>query len=267
MPLQEATADTLEAIKKEIQKEIHEVVIETDADGIVIKADTLGSLEAMLLLLKQKNIKIKRASIGAISKKDIMDAEASHEKHPEHAVILGFNVDIDKDIPAETHVKIFHSKVIYQLLEEFEIWFSKKLKESECAGLEKLNRPCKFQIMPNHIFRMNNPAVVGADILAGTLKTGARLMNTKGQQLTIVKSMELEKKNVTEVHQGTQLAISLPAITIGRQAHEGEILYTFHAESEFIALKKFKKFLTKQEIEAMKEIAEIMRKENPTWGM
>jgi translation initiation factor 5B len=266
MPLQEATDETLEKTKEEIQKEIHEVVVETDAEGIVIKADTLGSLEAMVLLLKQKNVKIKRATIGAISKKDVMDAEANYEKHPEHAVILGFNIAVEAE-NEETHVKIFQNAVIYQLLEEFEIWFSKKQKEAECAGLEKLNRPCKLQIMPNHIFRMNNPAVVGADIIAGTLKTGARLMNNKGQQLTCIKSMELEKKSINEVHQGTQLAISLPNITIGRQAQEGEILYTFHAESEFVALKKFKKFLTKQEIEALKEIAEIMRKENPTWGL
>ncbi len=267
MPLQEATEETLEKIKQEIHKEIKEVVVETDAEGIVIKADTLGSLEAMLLLLKQKNIKIKRATIGAISKKDIMDAEASYEKHPEHAAILGFNVAVDKDTNKETHVKIIQGQVIYQLLEEFEIWFSKKQKEAECAGLEKLNKPCKFQIMPNHIFRMNNPAVVGADILAGTLKTGARLMNKEGHQLTFVKSMELEKKSVNEVHQGTQLAVSLPNITIGRQTQEGEILYTFHAESEFVALKKFKKFLTPGEIQTMKDIAEIMRKQNPTWGL
>jgi len=268
MPLHEATNETLEKVKKDIQKEINEVVIETDAEGIVIKADAIGSLEAMLMLLRQKNIKIKRATIGPISKKDIMDAEASHEKNPAQAVILGFNVVVDKDAAeTETHVKIFQSAVIYQLLEEFEIWFSKKEKEAESAGLEKLNRPCKFQIMPNHIFRMNNPAVVGVDILAGTLRTNARLMNKDGHHLTIVKSMELEKKSVKEVHQGTQLAISLPNITIGRQVREGDILYTFHAESEFIALKKFKKFLTSGEILTMKEIAEIMRKENPTWGL
>ncbi len=270
MPLHEATAETLEKVKEDIKKEINEVVVETDNDGIVIKADTLGSLEAMIMLLKQKNIKIQRATIGAISKNDIMDAESNYEKNPAHAVILGFNVIIDKDAEAalgETHVKIFQSAVIYQLLEEFEVWFSKKEKEAKSAGLEKLNRPCKFQIMPNHIFRMNNPAVVGADILAGTLKTNARLMNKKGHQLTSVKSMELEKKSVNEVHQGTQLAISLPNITIGRQVHEGDIIYTFHTESEFIALKRFKKILTHGEIQTMKEIAEIMRKESPTWGL
>lgn len=267
MPLAEATPETLKKVKEDIQKEINEVVVETDAEGIVIKADTLGSLEALLVLLKQKNVRIKRATIGAISKKDIMDAEASYEKHPEHAVILGFNVSLDKDIGKETHVKIFQGSVIYQLLEEFEIWFSKRQKEAESAGLEKLSRPCKFQVMPNHVFRMNNPAVVGVDILAGTLKTGARVMSAKAKQLTFVKSMELEKKSMNEVHQGTQLAISLPNITIGRQVREGDILYTFHPESEFVALKKFKKFLSHGEITALKEIAEIMREENPTWGM
>jgi translation initiation factor 5B len=79
--------------------------------------------------------------------------------------------------------------------------------------------------------------------------------------------MELEKKTVNTAEQGKQLAVSYPDITIGRQVSEGDILYSFHAESEFLALKSFKKFLTAAEMSTLKEIAEIMRKKNPTWGM
>ncbi|MBI5003440.1 translation initiation factor IF-2 [Candidatus Woesearchaeota archaeon] len=270
MPLYEATEETLDAVREEIQKEIHEVVVETDNEGVVVKADALGSLEALLFLLRQKKIKIKRATIGAISKKEIMDAQANFDKHPEYTAILGFNVQVDKDAEtslSETNVTIFRHSVIYQLIDDFEKWFLAKSQQAASSGLEDLARPSKFQIMPNHIFRKNNPAVVGADILAGTLKSGARLMNKEGEQVTHVKSMEHEKKNVTEAKQGMQLAISLPDITIGRQVQEGDILYTFHPESEFLALKKYLKLLTPQEIAAMKEIAEIMRRKNPTWGM
>lgn len=270
MPLYEASEDTLDAVKEEVQKDIHEVVVETDNEGVVVKADALGSLEALLLLLRQKKIKIKRATVGAISKKEIMDAQANYDKHPEYTALLGFNVQVDKDAEAallETNVTIFRHAVIYQLIDDFEKWFLAKKQQEASSGLSDLHRPSKFQIMPNHIFRKNNPAVVGADILAGTLKTGMRLMNKEGEQVTHVKSMEHEKKNVTEAKQGMQLAISLPDITIGRQVQEGEVLYSFHPESEFLALKKYLKLLTPQEISTMKEIAEIMRRKNQTWGM
>ncbi|MBI5072238.1 translation initiation factor IF-2 [Candidatus Woesearchaeota archaeon] len=270
MPLQGATAATLNHVKAEVTQSIEEVVVETDGEGIVVKADAIGSLEAVLVLLRSKNVKIKRATIGMVSKKDIMDAEANMAKNPAAAVILCFNVGLDNDAQlalADSHVKVFENKVIYQLLEEFEKWFIAKQKQTESSGLEELHRPCKLQVMPNHIFRKNNPAVVGADILAGKLKTGQRLMNKEGAPVTFVKSMEHEKKSVNEIDAGKQLAISLPDITIGRQVMEGEILYSFHPESEFLALKKFKKFLSPAEIETMKEIAEIMRKEHHTWGM
>ncbi len=270
MPLYEASEETLDAVKEEVQKDIHEVVVETDNEGVVVKADALGSLEALLLLLRRKKIKIKRATIGAISKKEIMDAQANYDKHPEYTAILGFNVQVDKDAEAallEMNVTIFRHSVIYQLIDDFEKWFLAKKQQVASSGLEDLHRPSKFQIMPNHIFRKNNPAVVGADILAGTLKTGMRLMNKEGEQVTHVKSMEYEKKNMTEAKQGMQLAISLPDITIGRQVQEGEVLYSFHPESEFLVLKKYLKLLTPLEISTMKEIAEIMRRKNPTWGM
>ena len=270
MPIQGATAATLSHVKTDVQQSIEEVVVETDNEGIVVKADALGSLEALLVLLRKKNVKIKRATIGMVSKKDIMDAEANITKNPAAAVILCFNVSLDKDADlalADSHVKVFENKVIYQLLEQFEKWFAAKQQEAEAFGLEELHRPCKLQVMPNHIFRKNNPAVVGADILAGKLKTGQRLMNKEGKQVTYVKSMEFEKKTVNQIDAGKQLAISLPDITIGRQVMEGEVLYSFHPESEFLALKKFLKLLSAAEIETMKEIAEIMRKEHHTWGM
>ncbi len=203
MPIHEATAETIENVKQDIQKEIEEVVIETDSEGIVVKADALGSLEAVLLLLRQKNIKIKRATIGNISKKDIMDAQANYTKNPAYAVILGFTVCIDPDAALalpDSNVTIFNHTVIYQLLDNFEKWFAAKKKKEEVLGLEALHRPCKIQIMHDHVFRKNNPAVVGVDILAGNLKTGTRLMNKDGTQVTHVKSMEQEKKMSKKRH-------------------------------------------------------------------
>lgn len=270
MPFYEATEKTVEQMKEEVQKEIEEVLIETDATGVVVKADTLGSLEALLTLLRTKKIKIKRATIGAISKKDMIDAEATGVKDPLHAIILGFNVHLDQDAEnylAEHPLPVLQHTVIYQLIEDFEKWLETKKKQLEKGILQKLPAICKMQFMPHHVFRQNNPAVVGMDILAGKAKTGMRLMNAQGEQLTSIKSMELEKKPVNEVIAGKQLAVSLPGVTVGRQVQEGNIFYSFLSEQEFLALRKQKDHLSKNEIVVLKEIAAIMREKQPTWGL
>ena len=49
----------------------------------------MGSLEALIGILRTQKIKIKKASVGNITKKDITDAKA--EEEPLNKVILGFN--------------------------------------------------------------------------------------------------------------------------------------------------------------------------------
>jgi translation initiation factor 5B len=270
MPIHEATPETVEAVKKEVQAEIDEVLIETDEQGVVVKADTLGSLEALLTLLRDKKIPIKKATLGNISKKDIMDAQANMDKNPAFGAVLGFNVVVNKEAESDlagSDILVLQNKIIYQLIDDFEKWYEAKKKSLEQAGLNDLMPPAKMQIMANHIFRKNNPAVVGMDILGGKARTGMRLMKSDGKKLTVIKSMELDKKNVTEVEAGKQLSISLLNVTIGRQLNEEDVLYTFFAESEFLALKKFKKQLSADQITVLKEIAVIMREKNPTWGL
>ena len=165
MPLRSCSQNEVEKVKEEIKKEVEEVIIETDAQGIVIKADSLGSLEAMLKLLKEKNIQVKKASIGDISKKDISDASTSYEKDPLHSAILGFNVQLMPDVSVK-NVKVITNNVIYKLIEDFEKYQENEKKRIEGKEIEFLVRPCKIQIMKGYVFRQNNPAVVGVDVLA-----------------------------------------------------------------------------------------------------
>ena len=88
-----------------------------------------------------------------------------------------------------------------------------------------------------------------------------------GKPLTSVKEIQHEKENVKEVGAGKQIAVALTKVTIGRQINENDILYSFINEDEFRKLKKLKRYLNSKEIELLKEIEQIMRKENPTWGV
>jgi translation initiation factor 5B len=260
-----------EELKEKIQQEVEEVLIETDRDGIIIKAESLGSVEAMVTILKDKGVPIRKAGIGNITKKDISDAQANYDKNPLHAILLGFNVIMTKDAEENlkgTNVTTLTNKVIYRLVEDYDAWEAAAKKKLEAAGLDELTRPCKMQIMQNHVFRQSGPAIVGMDVMVGKIKTGTRLIK-EGQTkpITKIKSMKEEKDNINEAEAPKQLAIALDGVTIGRQLNEGDILYPFIIESEFRQLKKFAKFLKKEEIQVLKEYAEMMRKDNPVWGV
>ncbi|MBU2496712.1 MAG: translation initiation factor IF-2, partial [Nanoarchaeota archaeon] len=171
--------------EKELKKEIEET-IKLDKEGIVIKADSLGSLEALIFQLHKQGIKVSKAGIGDIKKQDILHANSMKliEK-----IILGFNVNIAAEIEkGQEKVKIITSPIIYKLLEELAAWQDEKEKE---ILREKLNvtMPCKIKVLP-YIFRKNKPAVFGVRIEAGKLKQGLKLMNNEGRKIDEIKTIQ-----------------------------------------------------------------------------
>ncbi len=262
-PIVSATGD-VEKIKEELHKEIHEVLIETDKDGVIIKADALGSLEALTTLLREKGIPIRKSGIGPITKKDISDAESQLETDPLHAVILGFNIP-KPEIASSAHVLI--NEVIYRLIEDYEAWKISQQKQIEISKLDVLVRPCKVEVLKGYVFRQSNPAISGMEVLAGVLKSNTPLMKKDGKALTVVKGIQVEQENVERIERGKQAAVSMPGVTIGRQVNEGDILYSAIPEEHFRQYKEYKEHLSEEEKNVLKEIAEIMRKTNPVWGI
>ena len=267
MPLRSCPPSDVEKTKEEVKKEVEEVIIETDRQGIVVKADSLGSLEALIKMLKEKNIEIKKASIGNISKKDISDADINYGKDPLQSAVLGFNASLMPDVKVPQNVKVISSDIIYKIIEDFEKWQSEERKRLEGKEIEFLIRPCKIKLLKGYVFRQNNPAVVGVEVLAGTLKAGTQLMKNDGIILTEAKSIQQEQETIYKAEKGKQIAVSLPNVTIGRQLHEEDILYSAIPEDHFKKFKETKKLLTHEEIVLLKEIAEIMRNKNSMWGV
>lgn len=267
MPIRSCNPKDIEKVKEEIQEEIDEVTMETGEIGVIIKSDTLGSLEALITLLKEKEIPIRKATIGNISKKDVRDAESNYEKEPLFSCILGFNVSVGADVVVPENVKIITQEVIYRLIEDYEKWREEETKKQQAKELDNLIAPCKFKIMEGYIFRQNNPAVVGVDVLAGKIKTGTPIMNKDGKEITSVKSIQHEKDSVSMVEAGKQVAFSMDNVTVGRQINEGDILYSSMPEEDFKKFKELKKLLSKEQVEILKEIAEIKRRNQPVWGI
>ncbi|HIH42458.1 TPA: translation initiation factor IF-2 [Candidatus Woesearchaeota archaeon] len=269
MPIRSCSKNELVEVTTSIQEEVEEVIVNTDNEGIVIKADTLGSLEALQTLLRQHDIKIKKAGVGNIAKKDIIDAEANYTKSPLISVVLGFNVKDESGLCNE-HVKILIDNIIYKLIEDFQAWQILERKNLEKAMLSDVVMPCKLKFLPGYVFRQNNPAVVGIEVLAGKLVAGISLMkkDTKdGKAITKVSAIQVEKESATQVEAGKQAAVSMGDVTVGRQIHEGDIFYSCIPEHHFRKLKELKHLLSENEKNILKEIAEIMRKVNPVWGV
>lgn len=270
MPLRSCPEQDWEKIAQEIQEEFKDILIESDKEGLIIKADNLGSLEGLIYLLKEANIPVSSSSIGPVSKKDLIKAEAMRERNPFYGVILAFNVGLLPE--AEEYLKgkainLFCHNIIYRLMEDYQLFKEKLEREIEQEKLSSLVRPGKFILLKGYVFRQSHPAVLGVEVLAGQIKTNDWVMNKEGQVLTQIKSMEAEQEPINLLAEGKQAALALEKVTVGRQINEGEILYIDLPEEDFKKLKELKKYLTKSEIEVLKEVAEIKRRKNPTWGI
>jgi translation initiation factor 5B len=266
MPIRACLPEQVEDVKKEISSEIEDVTIQKDQNGIIVKADTLGSLEAMIKILRDNDIKIRHASLGDIAKSDIVEAESNIDRDPLTGVILGFNVK-EPAFPYSDNIKIITSNIIYTILDDYQAWIDSATEREEQKELDSLIRPCKFEYMLNHTFRQSNPAIIGVDILAGVLRVGMPLINSEGYVIGTVKSIKLDNESVKKADAGKQVAVAIHGATVGRQISEEDIFYSDIPEFDFRKLKDMKQLLKKLELEVMKEVALIKRKENPVWGV
>ena len=264
MPIVSCRDSKVKVCAGEVQEQLNEVLIETDSEGIIVKADTLGSLEALISLVKDKEIPIRKATLGAVTHKDLVDAESSYEKDKLKSVVLAFNVEGEE---STDKVKVIRSNVIYKVIEEYEMWVGEMRKDEEEKELGELIRPCKIEIMKGYVFRQSNPAICGVSVEEGELKTQMPLMNKQGKDLTTVKALQEEQENISSASRGKQVACSMGGVTVGRQVNEGDILYSSIPEEDFRKLKKLKHLLSKEELAVLKEIALIKREVNPMWGV
>ncbi len=248
---------------QEVQKEIEEVLVKTNQNGVIIKADTLGSLEALSKLLQDAGVQVKKASVGTVTKKDLSDAEANIITDPFNAAILCFNIPK----PEQTSMTVFCSDVIYRLLDDFKTWQEEQKIRHERKELTGLVSPAKITIIPGYVFRQSNPAVVGIEVMAGKLMPNTPLMKQNGEQVAFVKEVQNEQKALPEAKRGSRVSIALPDVIIGRHLKEGDVLYSSMPEEDFRKYKELKETLTTDEKELLKEIAVIMRQKNPVWGV
>ena len=263
--------DQIEEIKEEIKQEIEEIRVETDSQGVIVKADTLGSLEAIISMLKREEIPIHRADIGKVSRRDITSTKALKDSNFDGAAILAFNSGILKEAEAkaiDSEIMIIESNIIYQLIDEYKKWLEEIREQKKRAEFEALIKPAEIKILPDCIFRKSKPAVVGVDVLSGTLKPLSKLMNKDGLTIGTIKAIQDKNESIKKARIGDQVAVSISGPTVGRQINENDILYTDIPESHAKLLEtKYKGLLTQDEDETYIIIKALKRKVTPLWAM
>lgn len=257
-----------QAIAQQIKSELDAVRVNTENVGVILKADTIGSLEALVGELKAVEIPIHTADVGPISRKDVVRASAIQD--PLYSAILGFNVEILTDALTEiqkSEVPVFHSNVIYSLIDEYEGWVEEQKMRMEQERLEAIIMPGSIRILPECVFRQSKPAIVGVQVVGGVIRSHVSLMRDDGAVIGNVKGVQNRGENVGSAGVGQEVAVSIDGPTVGRQIHEGDILYvnlpTKHVR---IIEQELKPRLSEDELETLENFLEIKRKSDPFWG-
>lgn len=260
--------EDIRKFKERVRGEYEAIAIRTEGEGIVLKTDTIGSLEAMINELKAHGIPIKKAEVGEVDKRDVV--EVSTNKEETNKAILAFNVKILPEAEEEARnygVKIFEGDIIYTIIDAFVKWRDEVRTIREKQKIEALIKPGKVKLLKEFIFRRNKPAIIGVKILAGELRRGSELIKPDGSKVGEVRSMQKEGKNVAIAKAGEELAIAIDDVTIGRQLEGDEVLYVEIPEKHAKVIER--ELLSSFDDETKKaflEYLEIKRKENPFWA-
>ncbi|MFP3215332.1 MAG: translation initiation factor IF-2 [Candidatus Micrarchaeota archaeon] len=249
--------------ENEIKAEIADLFA-TERKGIILKADSIGTIEAISKLLAGIGVSISKKGLGNVTKRDVLDAYAMRAIDPYSAVILSFGVKIDEDALREaeaTDITIINENVIYKIIDEYKEWLENEKKKARENAERSLIFPGMIKVIPNTCFRVSHPAIFGVEVLAGKIRPSYLLMNKNGNIVGKIREIQDNGVTLQEAKKGDKVAISMDEVTFGRQVKEEDILYTHvNDESERLLRQKFSDLLNNEEKELLNVISEIKQK-------
>jgi len=243
-------------IEKEIEAEMDEVEIETGDEGVFLKSDTLGGLEALVKTLREKGIPVMKAHVGALTKSDILSVKST-SRDP---IIMTFGIKVPDDVvqlAKDNRIALFHSNIIYSLLEEYDKWVKDRRKREEQALLDETIRPGELRVLKGYVFRQSKPAVFGVEVLKGVIRPGYRMTLAKpaaagkfheDKVVGEIKEIQSEGMNRQEAKAGDRVALSMEDIVIGKDVAENDVLRThFTTETNMQRIAKVRHLLRDDE--------------------
>ena len=253
-----------------VEAEIKNTFVNKDINGVIMKCDTIGSIEAISDLLAKQKVPIRIADVGHVTKRDVIEASAVREKDRYLGVVLAFNVRVLEDAlreAQERQVMIFDEKIIYNLVRSYTDWTAYQKDHQDVIIFNEIPPVCKFQFLKNFVFRRNDPAVFGAEILVGKLRQKIPVINDQGKKIGVIHQIQQSGKTIAEATLGMQVAVSIRGPTIGRQISEGEIFYTdLNSRQAKLLNERFAQRLTEDELEVLNYIVDTKRKVDELFG-
>ena len=241
---------------------------EEERKGVVIKADTVGGLEALGFELAKLKIPVRQATVGPVNKRDILMAKSAQD--PLNKVILGFSVKGNSEVADslsedDSEIKFFSGSIIYHILDAYEAWREETAERMAAELRESVVYPGRLLYLKDHTFRAKGPAIVGMRVVGGRVHVGQRLMKLDGTPVGQIKSLRTRaSEDVKEANQGDEVAVAINGPTVGRHIEELDEFYVDVPESHAKRLKKIDLNPVEQEI--LDELIRLHRKENHFWG-
>ncbi|KAF2667134.1 hypothetical protein BT63DRAFT_390621 [Microthyrium microscopicum] len=219
--------------------------------GVSVMASTLGSLEALLEFLKTSKIPVGNVNIGTVFKRDIVQTATMLEKAPEYAVMLCFDVKVDKDAAAyaqDNGIKIFTADIIYHLFDAFTKHMDELAQQRKEESKMLAVFPCVLKTVA--VFNKKDPIILGVDVVEGNLRLLTPIAAVKqgpnGKeviQLGRVQSIERDHKQLSICKKGQpSVAIKIEGShqpLYGRQLEETDTLYSLVDRRSIDTLKEF----------------------------
>ncbi|MCW4049713.1 MAG: translation initiation factor IF-2 [Candidatus Bathyarchaeota archaeon] len=261
---------TLEKALDDVASDMERLKVQTDQSGIIVKTDTLGSLEAIVESLRAKQVPIRLADIGDVSRRDVIEALSVKHDDPLFGAILAFNVKVLPDAEREAYdqkIPIFWNDIIYNLMDEYIRWADEEREAKARKEYDVLVKPGKLQIMEGYIFRRAKPAIFGAKVLSGTITPRVHMINHEGDRLGRISQIQDGGDAIGKAEEGAEVAVAMPQPIVGRHIKERDILYVDVPEQHAKQLRaKFGGRLTESEAEALKELVELKHKKDMFWA-
>ncbi|KAJ6257022.1 Eukaryotic translation initiation factor [Drechslerella dactyloides] len=229
--------DDEEDLEDEVMSDLEGLLnkVEKSGKGVCVQASTLGSLEALLDFLNVSKIPVMSISIGPVYKRDVMRAGTMLEKDKKFAVMLCFDVKIDREAQAyadEVGVKLFTADIIYHLFDAFKAYQEQLREEDQRRTADQAVFPCVLRVV--QVFHQRDPIVVGIDVIEGSLRVGTPIAIPKpgGENVVLgrVTSIELNHKAVPIAKKTSpSVAVKIEAGNqpiLGRHWEEKDTLYS-----------------------------------------
>jgi len=243
-------------------------------EGVLVKASTLGSLEALLTFVKDEmKIPVSEYGIGEVTKNDVKKTFIQRDRRrSEYALILAFDIPVNKEAQAQADkdgVKIFTADIIYHLQDRFRAHMIAFAGSKKAAAKHDVVFPVILEIDKQCIIRKKDPMILGCDIIGGQLRVGTPLCVPEKGNIEIgrVVSIEMNRKPVEIARHPQQVCVKIEQttmqshITLGRHFEVNDKLYSKISRQSVDVLKdNFRDEVSKDDwalIKGMKEVFKI----------